>query len=164
MRLLLPSLLAALLLSGCATRYMIDQPYVITPCFVEDQAQAQDYATASLLLSLLERRWVVNRVDRSQHRIVAEGCRHGQNCVTVDARVLPDGTIQAFRNPQQQFDQIDLLKRWMAGLNRNYKGRCLTPYETILDLLQRRGIDYNNIREAGAMPAAATPAAGVNED
>ena len=148
------TLLALLLLSGCATRYMIDQPYVINPCFVEDQTQAQDYATASLLLALQERKWVVNKVDRGEHRVVAEGCRHGRNCVSVDARVLADGTIQAYRNPQPSFDQIDLLKRWMAGLDKNYKSHCLTSYESILAQLQRRGIDYESIRSA-AVPAAA---------
>jgi hypothetical protein len=162
--LLLSLLVLALLLGGCAPRYMIDRPYVISPCYVEDPARSQDHATASLLLALRERKWIVNKIDREEHRIVAEGCRRGQNCVSISARILADGTIEALRNPQPSFEQVDLLKKWMAGLDRNYKSHCLTSYEAVLAQLRRRGIDYENLKAAVPAPVPVDPESGDTED
>lgn len=162
-RLFLLALSLLLLTSGCASRYMIDQPYVISPCLVTDPALVQDYATASLLLSLQERKWTVNKVDKDQHRVVAEACRHGQNCVSVESRILADGTIHAFRQRQPKFDEIETLQKWMGGLDKNYKSRCLTSYEVILNQLQRRGIDYANIKSA-TVPAATVLERGDTEE
>jgi len=78
--------------------------------------------------------------------------------------ILADGTIQAYRQPQPKFEQIELLQKWMGGLDKNYKSRCLTSYEVILHQLERRGIDYANIKSATTVPAAAAPELGDTED
>ena len=123
------ALVLGMLSLGCATSYMVTSPHTLQPCAWGKSGDPKITSMGALVLALQDNRWDIVQGNAERGFVRARACRHTY-CISVDAFVGPDGTVELFRSPEQYLGRNgrQLLENWMHKLTRRYdKYRCDPP-------------------------------------